>query len=697
MKLLLTKPHHLAFDNKNEMKPLKDGYKRLRVLYTAICRTDAKMWQDGHRDLVLPRVPGHEIAAIDEQTSTLYGLWPGQACGRCEFCLSGRENLCEEMKIIGFHSDGGYAEYVDLPESSLIEATADTHPPTLCFGEPVGCGFNILRNHPDLSGKNILIIGGGVLGSILALLCMRRGGRVTVVEKSAEKIHKIRPFQEVLGFTLAKRVDTSNFDVGINCCDSPTAFSELVTKIKKAGCLLFFSGLKKNLEIDTNIINLLHYKEIDLHGSYGPLKKHMRQALQFCSEEENLLALLIEKFIPPEEVAAVLPDVIAGGALKYIIDFSGRHSDSPQKSKGKPDNIVSAAILPPAITELIDAISAPGKALQGEAWKKIDDKTKPLGALGKLEEIGVQMCCIQNSLSPHINGKGMLVFAGDHGIVEEGVSAYPAKVTAQMVNNFLNGGAAINIFCRQYRIALAVVDMGVKKDLAPHPLLIDKKINYSTRNFSLDTAMTIAEAHRCIQFGAEAFDRFYKDHPCDILGVGEMGIGNTSSATAIIAAVTGHEIEDLTGRGTGIDDEGKRRKIEVLQNSLALHCPNPEDAVDILAKVGGFEIGGMCGAILRAAGLGKAVVLDGLISTSAGLLSYLLCNEVKHFLIAGHRSVEIGQQAALLHMGLEPALSLSLRLGEGTGAAMAIDMADLACGVMRDMATFDEAGITRRI
>jgi nicotinate-nucleotide--dimethylbenzimidazole phosphoribosyltransferase len=331
------------------------------------------------------------------------------------------------------------------------------------------------------------------------------------------------------------------------------------------------------------------------------------------------------------------------------------------------------------------------------AQKKIDSKTKPVGALGILEDLAVKISTIQQTLNPCVENKKLFVFAGDHGVVEEGVSAYPSKVTGQMVQNFLNGGAAINVICRQYEIDLSVIDMGVNVDFKKHDKLKNKKVRKGTRNFALENAMTEVEALQAIHNGAEVYYESNKKSACDIVGLGEMGIGNTSSATAIISAVTGLCIENAVGRGTGIDDKGLERKREVLKKALNFHKPNPNDGIDILCKVGGYEIAGMCGAAIAAASKGKCIVLDGVISTAAGLIASLICPDIKGYFISGHKSVEKCQQAALKFLGIEPIVNLNMRLGEGTGAAITINLIDTACRIMREMASFNDAGVSNKV
>ncbi len=345
---------------------------------------------------------------------------------------------------------------------------------------------------------------------------------------------------------------------------------------------------------------------------------------------------------------------------------------------------------------LLESIKPISNDLRPEALHKIDNKTKPLGALGKLEDLAVQASLVQKNLNPRLDRKVIFVFAGDHGITVEGVSAFPSEVTGQMVENFLRGGAAINVLCRHYSTDLYVVDMGVNADFQNHPKLFRKKIRKGTRNFAVEEAMTAEEAKGAVTRGIEVFLHENEKSRIDIVGLGEMGIGNTTSASAIISAITGISPGEATGRGTGLDDKGMERKAEIIGNALAYHKPDPQDGMDILRKIGGYEIAGIAGAILAAASEGAIVVLDGVISTAAGLVAYILNPDIKGYLVSGHRSVEVGQQAALSHMGMEPVIDFQMRLGEGTGAAVTMDIVDAACRIMREMASFDDAGVTNK-
>ena len=698
MKLSLLGPGKLQAEHITIDYPCESNQVRLKVCYCAICRTDAKMWEQGHRDLILPRVLGHELVGIEEETGNWYTVWPGQTCGKCWYCKHDRENLCDAMRITGFHSDGGFADIVVVPRASLVPVEMIESAHLYCFAEPVACIFNGFANLSIDRGTKIVIYGGGVLGLLAALVAASLGAEPVVVEQSAEKIAKAQPLVENTSIQICKETVESDFDCGINACDSSAALSLCLTKIRKGGQLAYFSGVRKNDEIGCSLLNLIHYKELEIFGSYGPRREHVVEAVAFCAAHQGQLANLVEDIVLPAAVPSLMPEVLSGSSFKYIIDFN---ESVPEYKLAVPEQVAKSSrrdtAVPDRLQGLIAKVLPVAEDMRLAAEKKIDLKTKPLGALGRIEPLAVSLSVIQRSLQPTIEQRRMFVFAGDHGIVEEGVSAYPAKVTIQMVENFLAGGAAINVFCDFYDIGLMIVDMGVKGSFAPHPLLIDKKVAAGTRNFAIEQAMSKDEALMSIEYGAEVIGAGHAASKTEIIGLGEMGIGNTTAATAVISAVTGIAPAKLAGRGTGVDNEGLQRKIEVLEKALLLHRPNPKDGLDILSKVGGFELGGICGAVLAAAGNGSCVVLDGIISTAAGLLAYLLCPDVAGYLVAGHKSVEQGQQAALAFMGLEPVLDMDMRLGEGTGAAMTMQVAELAARVMCDMASFEEAGVDAQL
>ncbi len=331
-------------------------------------------------------------------------------------------------------------------------------------------------------------------------------------------------------------------------------------------------------------------------------------------------------------------------------------------------------------------------AAQAAARARQARLTKPAGALGRLETLSIQLAGMTGGLDWLPRRRAVLICAGDHGIAAQGVSAYPQAVTQQMVLNFLAGGAAVNVLARQAGARVTVMDAGVIGDFADHPDLIRGKIAPGTADFSAGPAMTAAQADAALALGKAAVARELA-HGLDLLAVGEMGIGNTTSASAIIAAVTGRPVAEVTGRGTGVDDAALRHKVALIEAALARHAPA---TVDTLAKIGGFEIGAMAGAMLAAAAQRVPVVLDGLISTAAALVAAQIAPDVRHYLIAGHRSVEPGHRAALAWLGLEPLLDLDLRLGEGTGALLAIPLIEAAMRTLQEMATFEAAGVSGR-
>lgn len=334
------------------------------------------------------------------------------------------------------------------------------------------------------------------------------------------------------------------------------------------------------------------------------------------------------------------------------------------------------------------------KAME-EARTRQDNLTKPQGSLGQLELLSIQVAGIQGTSRPKIDHKVIFTLAGDHGVTEEGVSAYPSEVTPQMVYNFIRGGAGINVLARHVGARVVVADLGVASVLAPHQGLKDKKIAMGTRNMVKGPAMSREEAIRSIEAGIELVEEELNDG-IDLLGTGDMGIGNTTPSSAITASITGADVEAVTGKGTGLDDEGWRRKVKIIQKALEINCPDPEDAMDVLSKVGGFEIGGITGVILAGAKYKIPVVIDGFISGAAALIAASLAPQVKPYLIASHQSVEQGHQIILRHLGLKPLLNLDLRLGEGTGAALGIGLVEASLKVLNEMATFAEAGVSEK-
>ena len=329
------------------------------------------------------------------------------------------------------------------------------------------------------------------------------------------------------------------------------------------------------------------------------------------------------------------------------------------------------------------------------ARQRQDNLTKPMGSLGRLETLSVQIAGITRQALPRLQNKVVIVMAGDHGVACQGVSAYPQEVTAQMVLNFLRGGAAINVLARHIGARVVVVDMGVASDLQPHPDLIIRKIAYGTRDITSEPAMNTPQAEQAIHAGMQVVGK-EMERGLDILATGDMGIGNTTPSAAIAAALTGLPVDRIVGRGTGVDEAGLQRKIVAVQRALEVNHPNPQDGLDVLAKVGGFEIAGLVGAILAAAAHQRPVVVDGFISTAAAMIAVSLCPQIQSYLISAHASQEIGHRTMLKWLQLEPLLDLDMRLGEGTGAVLAMNVAEAACKLLSEMATFNEAGVSEK-
>ena len=344
-----------------------------------------------------------------------------------------------------------------------------------------------------------------------------------------------------------------------------------------------------------------------------------------------------------------------------------------------------------SIRRLRDAIRPPAPEAAVEAQRHLDALTKPPGSLGRLEEIALRLAALRGG-APRVDQPVVFTFAADHGVVAEGVSAYPQVVTAQMVENFARGGAAINVLARQAGARVIVADFGVAGPVPPALAVLSRRVGAGTANMAHGPAMTAGQAARAIEHGIALAEEAI-DAGADLLATGEMGIGNTTAAAAITAVITGAPPEAVTGRGTGVDDEGWRRKVETVRAALAVNRPSAADGLDVLARVGGFEIGGLVGVILAGAARRVPIALDGFIATAAALIAVTLAPDARHALFASHRSAEPGHVRALAHLGLVPYLDLSLRLGEGTGAALFIHLARAACLVYGEMATFKSAGI----
>jgi nicotinate-nucleotide--dimethylbenzimidazole phosphoribosyltransferase len=328
--------------------------------------------------------------------------------------------------------------------------------------------------------------------------------------------------------------------------------------------------------------------------------------------------------------------------------------------------------------------------------KQLDSLTKPLGSLGRLEELAKNIAGMTGKTNPTLKNKVIFTFAGDHGVTDEGISAYPKAVTVQMVYNFVNGGAGINVLARHAGARVVVADLGVAEDLKVSAGLIIKKTGYGTKNMAKGAAMSRDEAVKAIGAGIDIFDAEFKNG-IDIACLGEMGIGNTTSSSAIAAVFTGKSIAAITGKGAGIDDKALLRKIDVIETALKVNCPDKNDPIDVLSKVGGFEIAGLAGVILAAASKRVPIVIDGFISAAAALIAYSIQPKAKDYMIAGHSSVEKGHRIILGELGLEPILDLNLRLGEGTGAALALPIIEAAVKILSEMATFESAKVSEKI
>jgi nicotinate-nucleotide--dimethylbenzimidazole phosphoribosyltransferase len=383
-------------------------------------------------------------------------------------------------------------------------------------------------------------------------------------------------------------------------------------------------------------------------------------------------------------------------------------------------------------------INPVSSVLKSELQAKIDQKTKPLGSLGHLESLALKIGLVQNTLTPCLSKPTVLIFAGDHGIVESGISAYPQSVTAQMVANFLSGGAAINVFAKQNQLELLIVDAGVNADLPAHPQLIDAKIAKGTKSFLTEPAMSSSQCETAIHRGAELVMQQYQSG-CNCIGFGEMGIGNTSSADLLAHCLSDLTLTQCVGRGTGLDDNQLQHKHDVLQQALDFHkgliplmvrrptevpvvqaqgqgvdSVRPESfdyaqespveglsqsfqgivrPLDVLATFGGFEIAMMVGAYLKAAELGMVILVDGFIASAALLVAYKLQANVLDYCIFSHMSSEQGHQALLSYLNAQPLLNLDLRLGEGSGIAVAYPLIQSAVLFLNEMATFADAGV----
>jgi nicotinate-nucleotide--dimethylbenzimidazole phosphoribosyltransferase len=364
--------------------------------------------------------------------------------------------------------------------------------------------------------------------------------------------------------------------------------------------------------------------------------------------------------------------------------MSGAHAAAGRA--GEPDRAriarTAAAVLPPSV------------AARAQALARQQVLTKPPGSLGRLEALAVRLAAMRDEARPRLERRLIVVAAGDHGVAAQGVSAYPQAVTAQMVANFARGGAAINVLAAHAGARVRIVDAGVASESAPHPAVERLRLGAGTADMTTGPAMSRADAERAIAAGIALLEAERADAGVDIVACGEMGIGNSTAGAAIVAAMTGAAAHAVTGRGTGIDDARFAAKVAAVERALAANRPAAADGVGVLASVGGFEIGVLAGVYLGAGAARVPAVVDGLISSAAALVACALAPELPGYLVAGHRSAEPGHAVALQRLGLEPLLELGLRLGEGTGAALALTLCVAACRLLDEMATFDEAGVT---
>jgi nicotinate-nucleotide--dimethylbenzimidazole phosphoribosyltransferase len=335
-------------------------------------------------------------------------------------------------------------------------------------------------------------------------------------------------------------------------------------------------------------------------------------------------------------------------------------------------------------------------SVRNRARARLEQLIMPYWALGRIMDLAEDLAAMTGSLHPPVARKTVVTMAGDHGVTAQGVSKYPQEVTPQMVYNFVRGGAGINALARLAGAQVMVVDMGVAEDLsdlAAAGKIISMRIGAGTKDMASGAAMTREEAIRAVVAGIEVALSLAAS--TDLYATGDMGIGNTTPSSAIVSVFSGAPVAEVTGRGTGLDEEQFLHKVRIIDKALLINKPDPGDALDVLAKVGGFEIGGIAGLILGAASLRKPVLVDGFISTAGALIAAHLSPTARDYMIASHRSMEQGHRIALSHLGKKPLLDLDLRLGEGTGAALAMNLVEAAVRVLTEVATFDEAAVSR--
>ena len=345
------------------------------------------------------------------------------------------------------------------------------------------------------------------------------------------------------------------------------------------------------------------------------------------------------------------------------------------------------------LSDVLARIEPVDSRAQRSAELRQQQLTKPPGSLGRLEEFSIQLAGVFRTERPTIRGRKVIVAAADHGVVAQGVTGYPQEVTAQMVLNFLAGGAAINVMARTAGVELMIVDAGVATPLPEHQDLRVVGAGCGTADMTQGPAMSRAQAEQCVSAGINLALEV-AENGADIIGAGEMGIGNTTASSAITAVLTSSPPRETTGRGTGRNEEEMAHKVAVIERALEVNGPDSTDGLDVLAKVGGFEIGVLAGVALGGALARRGVVLDGFVSTAAGLIAHSLCPHVSGYIVASHLSVEPGHRIALGHMGLRPLLDLGMRLGEGTGTVLAMGLIEAAAACLTEMATFAEAGVS---
>jgi nicotinate-nucleotide--dimethylbenzimidazole phosphoribosyltransferase len=345
------------------------------------------------------------------------------------------------------------------------------------------------------------------------------------------------------------------------------------------------------------------------------------------------------------------------------------------------------------LSKTITNIKPLDKVSMAKAKERQNVLTKPTGSLGRLEQLSILIAGIQGRPIPQIKKKAVIVMAADHGVAARGTSAYPQDVTAQMVLNFLRGGAGINVISRQVGARVIIVDMGVTVQPEADKRLVSRRIAAGTQDMSRGHAMTLAQVKQALETGIEIVTAEIKKG-LDIVATGDMGIGNTTASSAICAIMTGKTVAEVTGRGTGLNDIQLQQKIKIINEAITRNKPESSKPLEVLAKVGGFEIGGLAGVILGAAAHRIPIVIDGFISGAAALIAAGLCPQSKDYMIAGHCSVEPGHKLLLQYLGLKPLLDLEMRLGEGTGAALAMSLAETSVRILNEMATFAEAGVS---